>query len=161
MIHVDNGCMNRVFFFHVLKFDQVVKENIRIDLTYYYYDLLLYMYYSYSYSYYSYYKQQQPSSIIKKGGGGLERGTAVCFKSEQFRHLRCIIETRCPNTAGVFIYLSVLFQILSAFQRQESTRRHATGSHRSLLGLIKTFFFSCLKKKKNQKKKTLHFLKGQ
>lgn len=63
--------------------------------------------------------------------------------------LRCLIETRCPNTAGVFIYdISVLFQILSALQRSEPAGRHAAGSHCSLLGLIKTFFlfFPCLKK---------------
>lgn len=66
------------------------------------------------------------------------------------------IETRCPNTAGVFIYLSVLFfiQILSAFQRQESTRRHATGPHCTLLGLIKTFF---VLEKKNQIEKNKDF----
>lgn len=53
------------------------------------------------------------------------------------------IETRCPNTAGyssTSLYYSFI-QILSAFQRQESTRRHTTGPHCALLGLIKTFFY--------------------
>lgn len=92
-------------------------------------------------------------SIIREDGG---RGWVTLQSvsnpnSPDF--LRCLIETRCPSTAGVFIYdISVLFQILSALQRSEPAGRHAAGSHSSLLGLIKTFFFSCLKKNRGQKK---------
>lgn len=91
------------------------------------------------------------------GVGGGEVQSVSNPNSPDF--LRCLIETRCPNTAGVFIYdISVLFQILSALQRSEPAGRHAAGSHSSLLGLIKTiFFFSCLKKKKNRGRKKKDF----
>lgn len=77
--------------------------------------------------------------------------------------LRCLIETRCPNTTGVFIYISVLFQILSALQRSEPAGRHAAGSHCSLLSLIKTLKKkkSYFKKRGREKKRTLPFLNGQ
>lgn len=101
----------------------------------------------------------------------LEGQSAVCFKSNLFRHSRYILRAAVQTLRGYLSTSPVLFfsfiQILSAFQRQEPARRHATGPHRSLLGLIKTlfFFFFVLGKKKKkrekekiqeEKKKTLH-----
>lgn len=124
--------------------------------------LLIIMYYYY------YYYVLLLLCIIIITVQGCRVGKAGCtlfqIKRAQPHTLKLHIETRCPNTAGVFIYFSVLFfiQILSAFQRQESTRRHATGPHCSLLGLIKTVFVVLEKnRKENRKKRLFTLLKGQ
>lgn len=79
-------------------------------------------------------------SLKKAGKKGKHKDCSLFLIRTVQADIEMHIETRCPNTAGyssTSLYYSFI-QILSAFQRQESTRRHTTGPHCALLGLIKT-----------------------